>query len=457
MALSNQETPSDPTNLFAGYLPAQIRLSNQEVADVWQQVLDKLVRVHGFKLPVVVMVAGTNGKGSTCAFLDAILTCAGFKVGCYTSPHFFHVRESIRIGSEPASDQQLEVAREFLSEFSCTHLSPFERDTLLALTAFSLEPLDVWILEVGMGGRHDAVNIVDPDCAILTNVALDHMQFLGPTREAIGLEKAQIFRPGMPAICADPSPPVSVLEHAKSIGADLWCFGRDFNFSGDKQQWAYGGRTVRRHSMAYPALRGANQLLNASAALAALESLKNSLPVSQQAVRQGLAVVELAGRFQVLPGRPTVVLDVAHNPQAAGHLAANLGQMGFFPYTYAVVGLHNDKDLQGVLLSLRDQVDHWIFVDLPSERAAPALRLQDILLSISPNKTYQLLSGASQSDRLDASAEPTKPKSQTAQEYSIERCPNAAAGLARARERAGENDRIIVFGSFLTVAAVLKA
>ncbi|THA33436.1 bifunctional folylpolyglutamate synthase/dihydrofolate synthase, partial [Streptomyces sp. A1136] len=178
----------------------------------------------------------------------------------------------------------------------------------------------------------------DADVAIVTSIDIDHTEYLGTTREEIGFEKAGIFRAGKTAICGDPMPPQSLIKHAEAIGADLWLMGRDFNYQGDKQQWAYGGRAQRRNSLAYPSLRGANQLLNASAALAALEALRDVLPIGAQEVRTGLATVELPGRFQVLPGQPLVILDVAHNPHAAAVLAQNLDNMGFHPYTYAVFG-----------------------------------------------------------------------------------------------------------------------
>jgi dihydrofolate synthase/folylpolyglutamate synthase len=239
-----------------------------------------------------------------------------------------------------------------------------------------------------------------------------------------------VFRPGRPAIVVDPVPPQTVIDHAQAIGADLWRFGRDFNYSGDRQQWAYGGRGHRRGGLAYPALRGANQLLNASGALAALESVRDRLPVSAQAIRQGLATVELPGRFQVLAGRPVVVLDVAHNPHAAAHLARNLDAMGFFPYTFAVIGMLADKDIAASVAHLKDVVDHWLAVDLPGPRGASAEQLEAALRA----------SGAGVGD-----------------ERSIERHRTPREALAAARARAGENDRIVVFGSFLTVADVLAA
>ena len=383
--------------------------------------------------PTVVTVGGTNGKGSTCAMLESILLAAGYRVGCYTSPDFLHFGERIRVNGEPASDPQLQQAFEFvLQSKGAETLSAFELDTLVALKIFEEAGLDAWILEVGLGGRLDAVNIVDADVAIVTSVDLDHMEYLGNTRDAIGFEKSGIFRPGKPAICGDPVPPESLIRHAESIGADLWLFGRDFNYAGDKQQWNYGGRSQRRNALAYPSLRGANQLLNASAALAALEALRLRLPVGAQEVRTGLVTVELPGRFQVLPGRPTVILDVAHNPHAVATLAQNLDNMGFYRYTYAVFGAMQDKDIHTMVAHLKDRVDHWCLTDLPLPRAAKATDLAIALHEVGILPTDD-------------------------GERSVEQFSSPAAAFSNALSRAGESDRIAVFGSFLTVAGVMEA
>jgi dihydrofolate synthase/folylpolyglutamate synthase len=296
-----------------------------------------------FDCPVIT-VGGTNGKGSTCAMLEAILLSAGYRVALHTSPHLIDFNERARFQGAPADDASLaHHMAEVEAARGPTLLTYFEFTLLAILRWFQASQPDVVILEVGLGGRLDGVNLIDADCAIVTCIDIDHADYLGDTRELIAHEKAHIFRPGRPAICADPMPPASLVRHADAIGADLRLFGRDFNYSGDRQQWAWGGRSQRRAGLAYPALRGSNQLLNASGVLAALEALRDRLPVSQQAVRQGLATVELPGRFQVLAGRPAVVLDVAHNPHAAAHLAQNLDNMGFFPVTWAVFGVMREN------------------------------------------------------------------------------------------------------------------
>jgi len=380
-----------------------------------------------------VTVGGTNGKGSSCAMLEAILLAAGYRVGLYTSPHLLRYTERVRVQGAEVEEAVLVAAMNRVEEArGSTPLTYFEHGTLAAWCVFAQADLDAVILEVGLGGRLDAVNVFEPDCAIVTSVAMDHMDYLGDTREAIGFEKAGIFRPGKPAVCGDPQPPRSLLDHAAAIGAELWVSGRDFGFGGDKQQWGYwrfaappaAGKLVRRGGLAYPALRGANQLLNASAVLTALDCLKDRLPTSMQAVRQGLMLVELAGRFQVLPGQPTVVLDVAHNPQAVGVLAENLGNMGYFPETWAVVGMLGDKDVAGALSLIRGRVDHWLLAALPGPRG---------------------LSAADLADRLAAAGI----------HGDVRTYASPAEAFIAAREGVGAGDRIAVFGSFLTVADVL--
>jgi dihydrofolate synthase / folylpolyglutamate synthase len=421
-------TLSDWLTLLETMHPKAIDMGLERVAQVKARL-----NIH-FDCPVII-VGGTNGKGSTCAMLESILLQAGYRVGLYTSPHLLNFNERARVNGEPVSDEALvEQFAAVEAQRGLVSLTYFEFTTLAIMRLFAQAKPDAVILEVGLGGRLDAVNVLDADVAIVTSVDIDHTEYLGNTREQIGFEKAGIFRPGKTAICGDPVPPKSLIDHAQAIGADLWLFGRDYNYSGDKQQWNYGGREQRRNSLGYPSLRGANQLLNASAVLAALEALRSRLPVGAQEVRNGLVMVDLPGRFQVLPGRPTVILDVAHNPHAAATLAQNLDNMGFHPYTYAVFGAMQDKDVDGIIARLKDRVDHWCVTDLPLPRAASAEQLKRKLL--------------------DAGI---VPQTQGGAERTIQTFASPAAAFANARSRAGENDRIAVFGSFLTVAGVIEA
>jgi dihydrofolate synthase/folylpolyglutamate synthase len=381
------------------------------------------------------VVGGTNGKGSTCAMLEAILLASGYRVGMYTSPHMIHFNERARLNGEIVSDavfvEQFEAVECARQDVSLTY---FEFTTLAILRLFAQNNLDAVVLEVGLGGRLDAVNIVESDCAIITSVDIDHTDWLGETREQIGFEKAHIFRPGQPAICSDPLAPQSLLDYAAEIGADLWLFGRDFNYSGDRQQWAFAGRHQRRNALAYPALRGANQLLNASAVLAALEATRDKLAIPQQAVRQGLLAASLPGRFQILPGQPTTILDVAHNPHAAAVLEKNLGNMGFHPYTYAVFGMLADKDVRAVVQHMAKRVDHWFCASLPGPRGLTAAQLAERVREVLSNMPEVSLDtkGVSEYDTVKSA-------------------------LGAATDMSNPDDRIIVFGSFLTVAGALAS
>jgi dihydrofolate synthase/folylpolyglutamate synthase len=380
-----------------------------------------------FDCPVIT-VAGTNGKGSTCAMLEAIALQAGYRTAVYTSPHLVRFEERCRIAGEIVTPESLvphfervEAARQGVT------LTYFEFTTLAILGLMAASAPDVAVLEVGLGGRLDAVNVIDTDCAIITSIDLDHMEYLGPDRESIGREKAGILREGKPAIVSDPVPPHSVLQYARALGADLWLLGRDFNFSGDKQQWGWAGRGRRYPGLAYPALRGANQLLNASGVLAAFEALRPRLPVTAQAIRNGLALVELPGRFQIVPGQPTLVLDVAHNPHAVAALTANLDAMGFYPTTHAVFGAMADKDLAPMFARISPLVDRWYFTDLPTPRAAAAQALLERWQAVAGRREVPASTHANPRDALRAAVAAAEP-----------------------------TDRILVFGSFYTVGGVLQ-
>jgi len=373
----------------------------------------------------LILVAGTNGKGSTCAFLERILLTAGYRTGLYTSPHLLRYNERVRVGGVAADDAALGAA------FACVEavrgdipLTYFEFGTLAAWEVFAAADVDAIILEVGLGGRLDATNIYQPACTVVTGIDLDHMEFLGPDREAIGFEKAGIFRSGIPAICGDPQPPASLAAQAALLDAPLQVLGRDFGYLRQDQQWLYWGPAGRRGGLAYPGLRGGNQLSNAACALAALDAVRERLPVAMKDIRQGLLEAELAGRFQVLPGRPAVVLDVAHNPQAARVLAANLGDMAFHPRTWAVFGMLADKDVDGVIDALKERVTHWLPCTLEGRRGASA----DFLAA-----------------RLRA-------KGLTV----VDEYGSPGMALRAAQDGAVEDDRILAFGSFLTVAAALQ-
>ena len=382
----------------------------------------------------VVVVAGTNGKGSVCAYLSQIYTQAGFKVGTLTSPHLLRYNERIAVNTRPVEDaaivasfERIEAARAGIS------LTYFEFNTLAAADIFIREKADVMVLEVGLGGRLDAVNVFDADCAVVTSVDLDHQAFLGDTVEQVAFEKAGVFRSGKPAICGQTPPPESLRRHAGEIGAELLLIKRDFDFSTlENVQWSYryhpqnsDGRTRNRNALPFPALRGAYQLSNAACALTVLECLGDRLPVDIAAIKRGLLLVENPGRFQVLPGRPLTVLDVGHNPHAARALRRSLINLMFAEKRTAVFSILADKDIDGVLDIIKDQFDEWHIapLDVPRGMTAEALVRKLSEHGIENVKVFE----------------------------NIEKAYRAAL------EKAGENDRIVVFGSFHTVAAVMAA
>jgi dihydrofolate synthase/folylpolyglutamate synthase len=417
-----------PPSTLAEWLAYLETLHPKTIALGLERVESVASRLNVVPVCPVITVAGTNGKGSTCALLEQMLLADGYRVAMYTSPHLLRYNERVRIDGVEASDAALRDAFAAVEAVRAgTPLTYFEFGTLGALWLFARQKLDALILEVGLGGRLDAVNVVDPDVAVVTTVAIDHVDYLGATREDIGHEKAGIFRPAKPAICADPNPPSSLIAHAAAIGATLVRIGRDYGYTAQSAQWDYWGPGGARHGLPYPALRGNYQLANASTALCAADALRDRIPLSMGAVRAALVGIEWPGRFQVLPGRPVTVLDVAHNPQAAHAFADNLGGMGFHPRTIAVFGIMSDKDIDAVIAPLIPRVDRWEVATLPPPRGSSAEALRQRLQ--------------------DAGVAPG----------AVREHVDPAAAYRAAREEAAEADRIIVFGSFLTVAAVLAA
>jgi dihydrofolate synthase/folylpolyglutamate synthase len=414
--------PRAPLAAWLAYIsaqhPAQIALGLERVREV-------MGRMGVAPPPFAFTVGGTNGKGSTCAYLECILRTAGYRTGLYTSPHLLRYNERVLLDGEEASDAALaEAFARVEAARGATPLTYFEFGTLAALAVFEGARIDVAVLEVGLGGRLDAVNVVDADCAIVSSVDLDHQSWLGDTREAIAFEKAHIYRSRRPAFFGDADPPSSLVEHARAIGAELQVLERDFRAIPRDGQWDFEGRRGARRVLPMPALRGPWQLANAATALAALDEEAARFPISIGEVKRGLTAVRLAGRLQVLPGRPVVVLDVAHNPHAARALARGLGEMGYCERTIAVFAMLADKDIAGVIDAVAPRVDLWHVATVANERAASAARLAE------------LLEARGLGARVRAFA-------------------TVALAHDAALREAGANDRILVFGSFHTVADVL--
>ncbi len=380
----------------------------------------KQLDVNRFSCPVI-SVAGTNGKGSCVALLSAIYQAAGFRVGSYTSPHLLRFNERAQIAGVALSDAEWVSAFKFISHAVDTKtFSYFEFITLAALYPFQQAKLDVLILEVGMGGRLDAVNCVDADCVIITNISLDHAHILGTDRDSIGREKAGIMRKSQPVIYGEKDIPVSLVEVAKKIGARLFCVGDDFNYQQTEHDWAWRSGTTTLEKLPLPQLL----IANAATVLMAIEQLSQQLPVTRRAIERGISETHLPGRRQCLADPCQLILDVAHNQAAVVELANYLSLHPIAGSNFAVVGFMQDKDIQTICQPMMAQIDSWYCADLTTSRSADRFRIAQILQA----------EGAGQ-------------------------CYNHAAmdeALADAERACGPNDRIVVFGSFYTVAAAMN-
>ncbi|MBD9356545.1 bifunctional tetrahydrofolate synthase/dihydrofolate synthase [Methylomonas albis] len=400
--------------------PRPIDLGLGRVAGVYRQL-----NPDPKKTPTIT-VAGTNGKGSCVAFLEAIYRAAGYRVGAYTSPHILRYNERIRIDGEPVDDTLIcEAFTRIDAARGDTSLSYFEFGTLAALSIFADADLDIQLLEVGLGGRLDAVNIVDPDAAVVTTIALDHVDWLGHTEEAIGREKAGIFRSGVAAIVGDSLPPSSLPEAAARVGAILLQMGAAFTYQKQADTWDWRSADMQISQLPQPAFKGEHQYRNASAAIMAIKTLQPFLAVSDDAIRQGLRSAKLPGRFQLIAGQPRILLDVGHNPQAVQTLIDYLRE--YFPEIriHAVFAMMRDKDIAGVLNMMRDRVTTWYLAPLVNPRAASPDMLETIF----------------QQQGLD----------------------NVRSGFAdfteafqAARQNAGQDELLLIFGSFFLVSEYLS-
>lgn len=433
---------------LASWLSHIERLHPKSIAMGLERVKQVILRLSlrpNFK---IITVAGTNGKGSTCAMLEQIYTQAGYQVGCYTSPHLLRYNERVRVNGHEVDDDALclafaavEQARQGVSagdnEVALTY---FEVGTLAAMWHFAQSDIDVAILEIGLGGRLDAVNAFEPNCSIVTSVDIDHQEFLGDTRESIGAEKAGVYRPSVPAICGDINPPQSLIVYAQKIAADFRRINHEFGFELSESGWHYlaNGRVI--HALPLPALQGAYQLMNASCAVAAVESLQTYLPVPTEAIAKAMLQVKLAGRFHTVSKSPWLILDVAHNPHAALALAENLKALKVqyrnkktaqAAKTRAVFAMLADKDIKGVVSAVKDEIDVWYVADIDHVRGASAIELANVISQVAPEAEVKVFGTAA-----DACKQACIDK---------EVCIDA-----------DENDKIVVFGSFFTVSSVMQ-
>lgn len=389
----------------------------------------------------IITVAGTNGKGSTCAMLSQIYQQAGYRVACYTSPHLLRYNERVKINGQEATDAALchafaavELARMGAAESEGEiPLTYFEIGTLAAIWHFIRQGVEIAILEIGLGGRLDAVNAFEPDCSVITSIGIDHQEFLGNTRESIGAEKAGVYRASIPAICGDFDPPDTLLNYARDIRADLVRIGHDFSFITTANGWQYLQYNQPIYDLPLPALAGEYQLSNACCAIAAVRSLQSVLPVPISAIVQAMRNVHVAGRFQTVMQSPTVILDVAHNPHAAHALANNLARYAnaVTGKTYAVIAMLADKDMSGVIDALKDYIEVWYVASVDHSRSASSQALLKALLAVIPDAefhTFETVSAALQQAIHD-----------------IQACLEV-----------NENDKIIVFGSFFTVSSAMQ-
>lgn len=410
------------------WLAYQTKLHPQAI-DMGLDRLRQVLRALDWRQPdiPVITVAGTNGKGSVSAYCASILKAAGYRVGSFTSPHLRDYRERIQIHDRLVSAAELVAAFERIEAArGAVGLTFFEFNALAAFLVFDAARLDAWVLEIGMGGRLDAVNVVDADVAVVVSIGLDHQEYLGTTLEAIAREKGGIFRRGRAAVLGSSDLPGVLETMARELGAPLKRPGIEFRYALDGQSFEFHGARWNLTNLPAPALIGAAQYANAATAIAALEELDARLPVPAAAVARGLRDVQLTARFEVIAPRdrqPTWILDVAHNPAAARVLAQNLRALPSAGRTLAVCGILADKDAAGVAAALRDSIDAWWCIDTDGERGRSGKSLA---------RTVALEVAAP-----------------------VSAVDSVAAGCAAALGQASPLDRIVVFGSFHVVGPAL--
>lgn len=400
--------------------PVKIDLGLERAAQVYHALNPDCIK------PITITVAGTNGKGSCIAYLEAIYRAQGYRVGAYSSPHILKYNERIKIDGKPVSDELICEAFARIESVRCnTSLSYFEFGTLAALDIFWRSGLDIQLLEVGLGGRLDAVNIIDPNVSLITSIGIDHIDWLGETREAIGQEKAGIFRAKTPAIIGDCDPPESLLQSAIDKDARLYCINKDFGYKKQTTTWDWFAGDLQISQLPEPGLKGEHQYRNASSVILAVEVLAKSLPVSDMAIRIGLKNIQLLGRFQLIDDKIPVLIDVGHNPEAVKTLVDYLNMTFPDKRIHAVFSMMKDKDIAGVLEIMNPVVYDWFFAPIANPRAATEPLMRKIFSQSSVSRISFGFTGF-------------------------------ADAFNAAKNQSLENDLLLVFGSFFLVSDCLN-
>lgn len=412
------------------------------MADLKTQLIRKLLLTGNFKASLIelkqaatrldinpdypiILVAGTNGKGSTCAYLTTILTNAGYKTGTFTSPHVFEYNERIALNNRPVNDSDLAEALSQVIDIN-PNLGLFKTFTLASHLLFKKHKIEIAIIEVGIGGLNDATNIFEPSITAITSIGLDHCELLGNDIETIGLNKAGIFRQAKPAFIAGDTIPTGVVEYANTLGANLNLIRREFNYIRHQVSWDFVSSEINYYSLPMPSLRGHEQLNNAALSLAILIKLRNRFPVSLSQIKFGLLQTVLIGRFQVLPGIPQIVLDTAHNPQAIEILMQNVLKLQFAKRNLAVFGIARDKNWQQIILLAKEHINKWYLTEIPGERSCAPQLIKDFMLDNGIKKTQ------------------------------IECSDSIKMAINQAQKELTPDDRLLCFGSFTIVEAAYK-
>ena len=402
-------------------------ISASNFANTKEQLLDTIEALQIKPNYPIILVGGTNGKGSTCAYLSTILAIAGYKVGTFTSPHVFEYNERITINNQPVSDPDLTDALEQVINATSHNLGLFKTFTLASHLIFAKHKIEIAVVEVGIGGRDDVTNLFEPDVSIISTVAMDHCQLLGADIETIGLQKAHIYRTKKPALFGSSEIPHAVSDYAEQINADFMRLNHEFSYKKNAQSWDFSGEGQKLYSLPYPSLRGEEQVQNAALALAALYKLRNRFPLTSSQIKNGLLQTKLFGRFQVLPGTPQIVLDTAHNPQAIESLRQNMLKLHFAKRNFAVFGIAEDKDWTQIIASCSQDFDAWYLAPINSERSANIEKLAQELIRHGINNRNIIINSDIES--------------------ATEKC----------YQQLTSEDRMVCFGSFLVVESAYKA